>query len=29
MAVYVYRAVAKNGKIVTGKSDDVSRQKVI
>lgn len=29
MSVYVYRAVAKNGKIITGKSDDVSKQKVI
>lgn len=29
MSVYVYRAVAKNGKVISGKSDDVSRQKVI
>ena len=28
MPVYTYRALTKAGKVVTGKSDDVSRQKV-
>ena len=28
MPVYTYRALTKAGKVVTGKSEDVSRQKV-
>ena len=29
MPVYIYRAATKTGKVVTGKSDDVSRQRVM
>ena len=29
MAVYAYKAVTQNGKVVTGKSEEVSRQRVI